>query len=234
MLRKSIFLILYLFFLVSNQSQVFGQTKEESITEYWLDVNIWHVLNDQWRVGGDLGARSFRDSDVNTFIIRPSVEKSLNSVFNLRGGMAYISSKTFGEKLNEFRLNQDVNINWPRLVGWNFKHRVRMEQRWIHTENETDFVFRSRARIGVEPPDLLVFELPMFMNVMWEFFMPLLNGNDNYVVNQRATGTIGARLSRKIRFESQYILQLGRSSQNDTFELNENVWRLRLHYLLDN
>ena len=112
---------------------------------------------DQKITGGDVGFRHIlSEGDWKQFLIRPTVTYRLNPVFALGGALAYF--KTYSENtanLNEFRIHQEVNMNWPDFGFARLSFRLRLEERYFTYENlPDDFSFRVRLLGQARTKDL--------------------------------------------------------------------------------
>jgi len=205
--------------------------------QLWLDYNVNVPVNTRFSYGGDIGFRGFVSNiDWNQIYLRPQVRYRFNSTFMLAGGIA--SFNTFNnvdENVNEFRINEDINIRWPDFGVLSLIYRLRFEHRFFYYPTlPNNSKTRVRYLAGFETQDFRLGEgkRPFYFQGMWEGFKTIgtENAYEIYINQVRVKFIFAHRLSNKIRYELHYIAQKSRQFSDEGLETTQNIIRVRLFH----
>lgn len=235
-LAYHIFTALLLSVCLSGFAQNSSEDIETNNSEIWTDFTLTKQLNEKWSLGGDIGYRTpISNSSFNTYYIRPFASYKFNSIYKLTGGMG--SFNTFRETANsyEFRLYQDLNINWPKLGIFNFTHRFRLEERFFFYSNNSvkdDIVVRGRYLISFRTD-----KFGIGGRKHWSVYVSLepffrFTGVETFQANNfRWDTALAYHINEKWKVELHYILQNSEIFARNN--INESVFRLRFNCKLD-
>ena len=138
----------------------------------------------------------------------------------------------------EFRLHQDLNINWPDLSFISLFYRLRLEQRWFYYENiQNDFNQRIRYLFGANSPDFYWFgrKRPIYFQLIWEGFRTI--GGESalevFIDRSRLHFAYGHRISGNFRYEFHFISQRSRQFADSGLEVTQNIFRVRTFHRIN-
>lgn len=209
------------------------------LNSLWFDLNPRYAFNNKLEMRGDLSYRINPEENFQAIIIRPVLAWFPSSIFSFRFGVGYFytdNDNTFNDI--ELRGHQAVNIRWPQIVGVEFAHRFQVEERFIYDDSNElfDFVSRGRYRLRVASPDFGFFGLKrkFYGLTSLEFLFNFNNTNVLAIEYQdRLTFGLGYRWTTKFRTEFHYQSHGARFNFSDGFKVNENIWRLRVFYRIN-
>jgi hypothetical protein len=220
---------------------VTAQTSAQEVeNQLWLNYALNIRPKPSFSYGGDIGLRGLISSeDWNQYLIRPSVTYRFSQVVSASAAMAYFGTVNKGNDNNsgEFRLHQEVRVNWPDLNILNVFYRIRVEQRWFSYQSEdeaNEFRFRVRYLIGLESADIRLFggDKPVYLQAILEGFETLSdkNASETFINRIRTYVVFGHRISEYFHYELQYINQQSRKLSDTGLETSENIFRLRAYH----
>lgn len=227
-------LILCCFFLLG-----IGSKAQQADSRLWMNFALKVPTSEKFSYGGDIGFRHIlSEGDWKQFLIRPSVTYRLNPIFALGGALAYF--KTYSgsaANLNEFRIHQEANMNWPDFGFARLSFRLRIEERFFRYGSLPDaFNLRIRLLAQARTQDLTFLgdKRPIYFKFMFEGLETLneVSGPEFFVNNTRMHLAFGHRLSPAWRYEFHYIRQQSRLVSTGSFTLDQNIFRLRVFYTL--
>ncbi len=212
---------------------------QEADTKLWTNFALKVPTSEKFSYGGDVGLRyALSERDWKQFLIRPSVTYRLNPVFALGGALAFF--KTYsgsGANLNEFRIHQELNANWPDFGFARLSFRLRVEERFFQYKSLPDgFSLRIRLLAQARTRDLTLLgeRRPIYFKLIFEGFESTneAGGVEFFINDTRAHLAFGQRLSRAWRYEVHYIRQQTRLARTGEFRLDQDIFRLRVFYTL--
>ena len=215
------------------------QAQSSRLNAFWFDINPRYSFNQKLEMRGDVAYRIIPEEDLQSVIIRPVLAWFPSSIFNFRFGVGYFytdSDQTFNDK--ELRGHQAMNIRWPQIVGIEFAHRFQVEERFIYDDSRElyDFVSRGRYRLRVSSPDFGIFgSQRKFYGTSSLEFLVNFNPTDVLAVDyqDRLTLGLGYRWTTRFRVEFHYQSHGSRFNFSDGFSVNENIWRWRFFYRIN-
>ncbi len=228
----------YILFLLCLITRFDVMAQTTSKFQIWNDFNPTFRINERWQVGGDLGYRIQPSANFHTAYIRPEVSYILNKILYFTIGVANFN-RWEPDNFNsiELRTFQFVNALWPRVNGFQFKHRLGLEQRWFYLPEPEQVKYISRARyyLEVKSPKFKLFGLgsPFFVEGNVEFLRDVNNDELGRLFDHdRFTFGIGNHITDRFRADLRYrFINLVEITSN-TFVREFNVLRVRLYYQL--
>ncbi|MGL1888422.1 MAG: DUF2490 domain-containing protein [Reichenbachiella sp.] len=204
----------------------------------WTDLTLWYKLNDNLKVGGDMGYRTtFDNFEYHLAYVRPTIRWQPNPLYNLTFAISDFHTLIEGIDLNEVRLAQEAMLFWPKVGGFKFDHRLRFEERFFYINDIKENQYRTRYRLALHPPNFTLFgkdTSPFYSAVTFEAFLNLNNSEYNDLIgnSHRMELVLGNKITKKLKIGLHYIWQTGRI-KNDVFDLKSNILRLRIGYKLN-
>jgi hypothetical protein len=228
---------LFLFFsIIGLMAQLDVWAQGSSNFHIWTDFNPSFNLSEQWKIVGDLGYRVEPAENFHVAYVRPGIIYEPNKIINFAAGIANFNSWESGEFIKrEIRTFQLIVVAWPKIAGFQFKHRLGLEQRWFYLAelNLNEYVSRSRYYLEIKSPQFNLFNIkaPFFITANLEILRDL---NDNevgrLVDHNRYTLGIGNHITDRFRAEVRYKLINTVDPLTNSFIREINVLRIRLYY----
>lgn len=228
------------FFVLLNF--VYAQSSDDEVTQQiWTDYNPQMDLNENYTFYGSLGYRTIVPSSWTKLYFKAAVRFAPDPLFGsfnklqreVHFGLYFFY--TFNEdnpNQIELRPFQGYRISWPNLERLKVSHTIRLEERFIFTIGEDDFVFDLRARYKIEAifhrtKHLVDFADGLYIPLSMEFFINLYS-NDQYNDIIRITPGLGYSSERKlwkVQFDLSY--QYSDKAVTGSFTKNTIIYRLR-------
>jgi len=240
MLRK----LLITFFVLLNF--VYAQNSSDDITQQiWTDYNPQYGLNENYTLFGSLGYRTIIPYSWTKFYFKAAVRFAPDPLFEIVNklqrevhlGLYFFY--TFNEdnpNQIELRPFQGYEISWPNIDRLKVSHRLRLEERFIFTIGEDDFIFDLRARYKIEAifhrtKHLVDFAKGLYIPLSVEFFINVYNNSGQFNNIIRITPGLGYSSERKlwkVQFDLSY--QYADKAVTGSFTKNTIIYRLRFYH----
>lgn len=230
--------LLFIFLLTPVFS--FAQTTfNQTLTNFWTDLNPRYRFNNNLDIRGDLAFRWNENYNRQLYIVRPVFAWVPNKTIGYRfGASMFYSNNFYSQDDIELRLHQAAIVRWPQFSGWDISHRFMVEERWIYQGGiETyDFLVRTRYRLRLIFPEFGLFGLkskffvPISLELLGALMVPDVIAAS---YQDRLTVGLGNKISKSLRLEFHYQSHGSRFRFGDGFKITEDVWRLRLFYLIN-
>lgn len=228
---------LFLFFSALGlivQTNVWAQGS--SNFQIWNDFDPSFSLSEKWVVGGDVGYRIEPSSKWQSVYIRPAIAYISNKILKFSVGIANFNSwvpQDFTK--TEIRTFQYIVVSWPRISGFQFKHRFGIEQRWFYFAqfNLDKYVNRSRYFLEVKSPKFSLFglESPFFVTANFEILRDINNNELGQLADHnRYTLGVGNHITDNFRAEVRFKLINITDPLTSSYIREINVLRIRLYY----
>lgn len=229
------------FFLAAASAST--QEIKESDAQIWIQYDYQFRISEKWRGSWDVAYRELVSTeDVLGEWSRLHTRGLLNYVHTnwatFEGGIA--GYYTFADDLSdlfEFRTWQGAILFWPvtKLAQreLDFRHRFRLEQRWIRQEEtgERDFGFRIRYRLATFIPlnRAVIEEKTWYMPLMGEAFADLGGDSPDYFAERlRLSIGVGHVLSKNWTLEFRYTAQKARDTVLNRFMTTDHILDIRI------
>jgi hypothetical protein len=210
-----------------------AQEYESVNTRYWIDFIPHLRLSDAFELYGDA---SFRVSDKGNnfiYVARPAIKYQASPAISIHLGVGFFYNDV-NDKTNylEIRPWQGLMLGWPSIKGLNFKHYIRLEQRYFaYDEGDKDYlVHRARYRFKFKIPinKRLVQDKTLYMPLGFEWLGAADDDIETIWSTQiRASTGIGYVFSEFWIIEFEYQYRWGRNDATTSFEPTDQVFRLR-------
>jgi len=230
------------FFVLLNFS--YAQSSSNDVTQQiWLDYNPQWDLNESYTLYSSFGGRTVIPQTWTKAFITAAVRFAPEPLFELANklqrevhlGLDFYY--TFNEdKANQIELRpfQGYKISWPNLERIKFSHTIRLDERFIFTIGEDDFIFDLVARYKIEAifhrtKHLVDFADGIYFPISVEFFIKLYS-NEQYNDAIKITPGLGYSSSSeswKIQFDLSY--QYSAHEEESDFTKNTIIYRLRFY-----
>ena len=138
----------------------YGQSSSGNVSsQIWLDYNPQWNISENYTLYGSIGGRTIIPHTWNkffaTFAGRYAPEPLFNilnkSQLEIHGGLSvFYTFNNAGDTQVELRPFQGYKIRWPHWQFVKFTHFLRLEERFLFTEGESDIEFELRARYKIE------------------------------------------------------------------------------------
>ncbi len=220
-----------------------GQEIEESDTQVWVQYEYQHRIKEKLRGSWDLGYRELVSTedilgDWSRVHMRGAIVYGHSKRVSFEGGIGgyYTFSENLADQF-ELRTWQGAIVFWPMttLAGreLDFRHRFRLEQRWIDHKGtgETDFSWRFRYRLATFIPlnKSTIEDKTWYLPLMGEGFSDL--GSDTsefFAARLRLTAGLGYVFSKNWTLEFRYTAQKSRDTVTGSFATNDHILDLRI------
>jgi Protein of unknown function (DUF2490) len=230
MARYLIFMLLILIAYHGLKAQ--GSSK----FQLWNDFTPSYELAEKWTVGGDIGYRIQPSDGSQIAYVRPGISYKLNNVVKFTLGIANFNTwepERFIKR--EIRTFQFIAVSWPNIAGFQFNHRLGIEQRWFYLKqlDLSDYVNRSRYYLELKSPEFKLFKLksPFFATANLEILRDLGNNELGRLQDHnRYTLGIGNQISEQFRAEIRVKLINIVDPAINSFIREINILRVRLYY----
>lgn len=229
---KKVLALVFVVFLANTET--FGQGVKKF--QVWTDFTPSYNMNDKWLVSGEIGYRFQPSSGDQSAYIRPAINYKLSKILKFTVGIASFSNWDPGSfKSTELRTFEYVNLSWPKLGEFNFKHRLGLDQRWFYIPELglDEFVHRSRYYVEVISPNFKVFGLnsPFFITANFEILRDITNSELGTLVDHnRYTFGFGNHITEQFRAEVRFKIISLVDPVTSSFVREINVIRVRLYY----
>ncbi len=212
----------------------------------WADVTYFYYTSEKFGIGGDGGLRGLVSKpDWAMVYIRPAVVHRLSPFVELKGSVGFF--ETFQKtpaNMFELRLCQEVKAQWPTLQRMYFRHRLRVEERFLFyadAEGSQDMDrqqqnYRARYYLGAKSNYFKVAEKAKYLYVHGgvEYFIPFNHSADERFSNAaRVSAGFGQELKLGFNYELDFIWQASRNTLEGDFKTDEFILRFKLifnHY----
>ena len=228
--------IIFVFLIFTLLNQGYSQAQGTSKFQIWTDIDPSYNLSEKWRIGGDIGYRIATSNNSQTAYVRPVMGFKANATFSLAAGIANFNSWDDGKSTkSEIRTFEFVVISWPNIIGFTFKHRIGMEQRWLYLPGYSlkDYVNRGRYYLELKSPKFTLFQLkaPFFAMANFEILRDFNNNELGRLADHnRYTIGLGNHVTENFRAEVRFKLINIVDPLINSFISEISVVRVRLYY----
>lgn len=197
---KKTFLLLALFFTISNFAQEIGDDEFGS----WYMYFGTNKVSEKLSIHTEAQFRYYEQADnFNQLLLRTGLNYHINPNAIATIGYGYISTdNTFEEFSDETRIKEnrifEQFILKNKVGQFKFEHRYRIEQRFIDFGNRTDTQHRARYRLQITLPLTDIF----FLNFYDEIF---LNLQDSVYGQNRLYGALGVNVTDNLSIQAGYL-----------------------------
>jgi len=216
-MKKIIYLFICFFYTINSNAQT-----AEDYMGSWLMYFGTHHLNEKYSIHYESQLRHY-ELGTNFFQLLPRVGLNYKIDDNsmVTAGYAWIPTQTVlgegfdGDLVTENRIWQQFILR-NKIKNIKFRHRYRLEQRWIKRDNFTDYKNRARYMLSVKIPLSKKEDFPLFVFLYDEVFLHI----DNSPLNQnRLYGAIGYQVNKKMNIQAGYLRHRNESQHLSRLQL---------------
>ena len=213
-----------------------GVAQNDTPFAIWTDFNPSYKISERWKIGGDIGYRIAPSTSDQTVYLRPTITYIPGNVISFITGIASFNHyNPDSYSSTELRTFQFVVVLWPRIIEFQFKHRLGLEQRWFYIPELglADFVSRVRYYLELRSPKFNLFSIssPFYALTNFEILRDLDDEKLGRLIDHnRYTFGIGNHVSDRFQVDIRYKLINFLDPTLNTFISNLNVIRIRFYY----
>ena len=200
-------IIFYMIFTTFISNNVKGQNIEENLGSWWMYFGT-HKFSEKYSLHYETQLRNYEIvSNFNQLLPRVGLNYHIDKNTSVTAGYAWIPTQTSlgegfdGDLVNENRIWQQFILK-NKVGNINFRHRYRLEQRWIKLGEETKYKNRARYMLSVRLPISKNEDSPLFLLLYDEIF---LNISDTPFDQNRLFAALGYQINKQMNFQLGYL-----------------------------
>ena len=184
-----------------------SQTKEDKLGSWWMFFGTHH-LNEKYSIHYETQLRHY-EIGANFFQLLPRVGLNYKIDDNsmVTAGYAWIPTQPDlgegfeGDLVTENRIWQQFILR-NKIKNINFRHRYRLEQRWVKQNNFTDYKNRVRYMLSAKVPLSKNENSPLFLFIYDEVFLHI---DDNPFNQNRLYAALGYTVNKNMNIQAGYL-----------------------------
>ena len=184
-----------------------SQTKEDELGSWWMFFGTHH-LDEKYSIHYETQLRHY-EIGANFFQLLPRVGLNYKIDDNsmVTAGYAWIPTQPVlgegfeGDLVTENRIWQQFILR-NKIKNINFRHRYRLEQRWVKQNNFTDYKNRVRYMLSAKVPLSKNEDSPLFLFIYDEVFLHI---NDNPFNQNRLYAALGYTVNKNMNIQAGYL-----------------------------
>ena len=184
-----------------------SQTKEDKLGSWWMFFGTHH-LNEKYSIHYETQLRHY-EIGANFFQLLPRVGLNYKIDDNsmVTAGYAWIPTQPDlgegfeGDLVTENRTWQQFILR-NKIKNINFRHRYRLEQRWVKQNNFTDYKNRVRYMLSAKVPLSKNENSPLFLFIYDEVFLHI---DDNPFNQNRLYAALGYTVNKNMNIQAGYL-----------------------------
>ncbi|MEC8616400.1 MAG: DUF2490 domain-containing protein [Bacteroidota bacterium] len=184
-----------------------SQTKEDKLGSWWMFFGTHH-LNEKYSIHYETQLRHY-EIGANFFQLLPRVGLNYKIDDNsmVTAGYAWIPTQPVlgegfeGDLVTENRTWQQFILR-NKIKNINFRHRYRLEQRWVKQNNFTDYKNRVRYMLSAKVPLSKNENSPLFLFIYDEVFLHI---DDNPFNQNRLYAALGYTVNKNMNIQAGYL-----------------------------
>ena len=184
-----------------------SQTKEDELGSWWMFFGTHH-LNEKYSIHYETQLRHY-EIGANFFQLLPRVGLNYKIDDNsmVTAGYAWIPTQPVlgegfeGDLVTENRIWQQFILR-NKIKNINFRHRYRLEQRWVKQNNFTDYKNRVRYMLSAKVPLSKNENSPLFLFIYDEVFLHI---DDNPFNQNRLYAALGYTVNKNMNIQAGYL-----------------------------
>jgi len=190
---------------ISNN--VKGQNIEENLGSWWMYFGT-HRFSEKYSLHYETQLRNYEIvSNFYQLLPRVGLNYHIDKNTSITAGYAWIPTQTSmgegfdGDLVTENRIWQQFILK-NKVGNINFRHRYRLEQRWIKLGEETKYKNRARYMLSLRLPISKNEDSPLFISLYDEIF---LNISDTPFDQNRLFAALGYQINKQMNFQLGYL-----------------------------
>ena len=194
-------------FITFISNNVKGQNIEENLGSWWMYFGT-HKFSEKYSLHYETQLRNYEIvSNFNQLLPRVGLNYHIDKNTSITAGYAWIPTQTSmgggfdGDLVTENRIWQQFILK-NKVGNINFRHRYRLEQRWIKLGEETKYKNRARYMLSLRLPISKNEDSPLFISLYDEIF---LNISDTPFDQNRLFAALGYQINKQMNFQLGYL-----------------------------
>ena len=194
-------------FTMFISNNVKGQNIEENLGSWWMYFGT-HKFSEKYSLHYETQLRNYEIvSNFNQLLPRVGLNYHIDKNTSITAGYAWIPTQTSmgegfdGDLVTENRIWQQFILK-NKVGNINFRHRYRLEQRWIKLGEETKYKNRARYMLSLRLPISKNEDSPLFISLYDEIF---LNISDTPFDQNRLFAALGYQINKQMNFQLGYL-----------------------------
>ena len=194
-------------FTIFISNNVKGQNIEENLGSWWMYFGT-HKFSEKYSLHYETQLRNYEIvSNFNQLLPRVGLNYHIDKKTSITAGYAWIPTQTSlgegfdGDLVTENRIWQQFILK-NKVGNINFRHRYRLEQRWIKLGEETKYKNRARYMLSLRLPISKNEDSPLFISLYDEIF---LNISDTPFDQNRLFAALGYQINKQMNFQLGYL-----------------------------
>ena len=227
--------IVILFIILFFSNHILAQTdaEDKSIINHqvWIDIYPHYYMSEKLEYYGDAGYRTIAGKrNWSRVYIRPSLKHHINKIAELHGGMGlfYIF---YNNSADQFEITpwQGFQVNWPKLTRIDFKHLVKLEERFSFKTEDWSSNFEFRFRYKLSGKVSFVRNKKLFIPFYGEFFLPLTGGIEELYSNKGRAGVgLGYKPGNDWQFSFVFNWQGSKSGIGEDVHVSDYAYQIKI------
>lgn len=204
MKKRIIFYMIFTMFISNNLK---GQNIEENLGSWWMYFGT-HKFSEKYSLHYETQLRNYEIvSNFYQLLPRVGLNYHIDKNTSITAGYAWIPTQTSmgegfdGDLVTENRIWQQFILK-NKVGNINFRHRYRLEQRWIKLGEETKYKNRARYMLSLRLPISKNDDSPLFISLYDEIF---LNISDTPFDQNRLFAALGYQINKQMNFQLGYL-----------------------------
>lgn len=200
-------IIFYMIFTTFISNNVKGQNIEENLGSWWMYFGT-HRFSEKYSLHYETQLRNYEIvSNFYQLLPRVGLNYHIDKNTSITAGYAWIPTQTSmgegfdGDLVTENRIWQQFILK-NKVGNINFRHRYRLEQRWIKLGEETKYKNRARYMLSLRLPISKNEDSPLFISLYDEIF---LNISDTPFDQNRLFAALGYQINKQMNFQLGYL-----------------------------
>lgn len=194
-------------FTMFISNNVKGQNIEENLGSWWMYFGT-HRFSEKYSLHYETQLRNYEIvSNFYQLLPRVGLNYHIDKNTSITAGYAWIPTQTSmgegfdGDLVTENRIWQQFILK-NKVGNINFRHRYRLEQRWIKLGEETKYKNRARYMLSLRLPISKNEDSPLFISLYDEIF---LNISDTPFDQNRLFAALGYQINKQMNFQLGYL-----------------------------
>lgn len=194
-------------FTMFISNNVKGQNIEENLGSWWMYFGT-HKFSEKYSLHYETQLRNYEIvSNFYQLLPRVGLNYHIDKNTSITAGYAWIPTQTSmgegfdGDLVTENRIWQQFILK-NKVGNINFRHRYRLEQRWIKLGEETKYKNRARYMLSLRLPISKNDDSPLFISLYDEIF---LNISDTPFDQNRLFAALGYQINKQMNFQLGYL-----------------------------
>ena len=200
-------IIFYMIFTMFISNNVKCQNIEENLGSWWMYFGT-HKFSEKYSLHYETQLRNYEIvSNFYQLLPRVGLNYHIDKNTSITAGYAWIPTQTSmgegfdGDLVTENRIWQQFILK-NKVGNINFRHRYRLEQRWIKLGEETKYKNRARYMLSLRLPISKNDDSPLFISLYDEIF---LNISDTPFDQNRLFAALGYQINKQMNFQLGYL-----------------------------